>query len=705
MQLAILSRNPLPQCLSQLPPHWHALALRAHHPSIDISNTLILEHHPISSVHRTLRTAATLNRLETLSLDGVTLPAERDGDPCLRALGGITTLTALSLRDVGLRHPRAAALAAVLPAMHNLRSLDLSRNVFPSSVLAPALARCTALHTLNLWDSLSPLPEDRNVLPPLSRALPALGRLTSLAIGQFQLSENRLRSKPHEQPVEEWVGLMASLLRLPHLVDLQLDIFKGLVLLDSIAPVALALAQLTLLSRLRFVVPALMEELPVTVQAAQGAADADEATSPHIREAVEREFGGVFRSLTSLTSLRLDVPLPVYTSRRFRVDYCHVEALLSELTCLESLEVLCLRVQTPSTAMCCPGQICQALAVALPFMPSLRQVQLLHPPLDQRLDDLAEVFVQSSMSGAIADVVAGVVEAALLAPQLCDLHVSVTTARPGHERLLEVLLMATIHLQLSIDLYVVGGVGSDALKSFVPVFPCVAVVVVQPRDGLPLHAQSIAPLWGAASQLAHLHRLKIAARLDGAEDASELASHILRSLPCLPQLADLSCEIESSVLNWQASPALPDIVTCFRGLAKLTHLKFVVEGRSWGAGELHNLSAEVLEACTLLPKLRSLDLGTFRNWPQDLLARLLPPLQLRVLAVVLGSRPRAEGGRSHDDEGHSRDDDLEQRFARMVTDLQHLRCLSINGPKISQFRQVQCIQTATEELPSFQLLF
>eukprot|EP00892_Ulva_mutabilis_P004180 jgi/Ulvmu1/2133/UM128_0003.1 len=153
LHLAVLSFMPLKHSLRHLPTTFHPAALCSRYPSIDIHHSLHLHQIPPGVLFAALGTSAALDNLRDLALTKVTLPHASGSTSCIEALHHLSSLTSLSVVDVGLTAEAAAALATVLPAVPKLQSLDLSENhvtAETADILVPALRRCSTLRSLNM---------------------------------------------------------------------------------------------------------------------------------------------------------------------------------------------------------------------------------------------------------------------------------------------------------------------------------------------------------------------------------------------------------------------------------------------------------------------------------------------------------------------------------------------------------------------------
>eukprot|EP00892_Ulva_mutabilis_P008817 jgi/Ulvmu1/6307/UM029_0014.1 len=293
--LASLRHLPLPHCLAQLPPTIHAQALRAHHPSIDASHSLTLHHLPLSSTQPALAATATLTCLRDFSCAGLTLP--RNPSPALHPISSLLALTFLSLSDTGLSEAGAGALAAVLPAMRLLASLDLSGNGLTAramQLLAPAFAECPSLARLNLLNTLPFSHAGADSIGALAASMPALGSLTSLSVGG--------RGSMKVQDVDaDWANPPHTLLRslggLTHLQDLAIDHDAYIRSSDARAAAA-ALAALTQLRTLRCTVPRVTAWEEECFFEAGWVDDCEE-------RAAWRDLAAALGTLTQLTALQL----------------------------------------------------------------------------------------------------------------------------------------------------------------------------------------------------------------------------------------------------------------------------------------------------------------------------------------------------------------------------------------------------------------
>eukprot|EP00892_Ulva_mutabilis_P005569 jgi/Ulvmu1/3384/UM159_0001.1 len=253
--LSILSNTLLALCLLHLPPTFHPLALRAHHPSIDTSNSLPLSPIPPAAMHAAISATAALTRLCDLSFAGVTLPDDRP--PNLECLSSLSSITALNFSKTSPSLHAAAALAAALPSLPLLATLNLSGNTITSATLrlGAAIGQCTALQRLNLADTMPFTLQGYHTRRQLLLNLPKLLRLTSLSLGGRGCM-------PFSQQGYElaWgmAALQESIAVLPDLRELAVE-YNCYVLYDEVATVSKALAGMTQIRAFRYTVPHVLE--------------------------------------------------------------------------------------------------------------------------------------------------------------------------------------------------------------------------------------------------------------------------------------------------------------------------------------------------------------------------------------------------------------------------------------------------------------
>lgn len=161
--MAALACFPLPPCLAYFTTPLPSMPTT---PLLTRHTSLHLGHQSIQAVRRALRVAATGNcaHLELLSLEGLTLPGLPDEDTCMCVPGCLPALWALNLCDVGLRQARSPSQRWCLDPSSNLTSSPVVQT------LVQVLSFRTALHTLNLWDTLRLLTRDHGILESLANA-------------------------------------------------------------------------------------------------------------------------------------------------------------------------------------------------------------------------------------------------------------------------------------------------------------------------------------------------------------------------------------------------------------------------------------------------------------------------------------------------------------------------------------------------------
>lgn len=616
LQLLLFSHIPLTHLLGHLPADCHPLALHAHSPSIDAAASLHIPFIPFPLVPAALRAATWHTHIHHLSLSGLTLPS--DSKPCMRHLLAFTALTSLCLSNMSLRQPTAAAVAAILPALHTLLSLDLSSNLLAAPLmhaLTPALGRCTALRTLNLWDTLSVAADAGPCLPPLAAALRQMPHLSSFSAGVC-------RWNPRGAQRLDAAGcdnLLATLHHLPALQHLRLAIVgrdAPEAMPDDVpaAPAVLDhLTQLTQLQSLFCAVPPLA------------------ATSQPSRLGAH---------LTALTSLHLDFH-PQSHQRTAYAAAAHASALLPDLLHLHDLW---LRVPIPSEHEHAT-EPCRTLAEVLPRMRRLTRLQLLAGEMD-----VYNTVVVEPGGVSIADVV----EAAALLPQLRVLHVPVSAVAGVHERAVKGLLRASERVQLSLDAYV--RVWDDSplpMPAYAPLFPYARTVDLWCCAG----QDELQPLAAGRGAFTQLRELQIEAVVpeDTPGDGAPLVV-LLNDISCLSALECLHCAFDASeyfgdheVLQAQ----LRGMSHGLRSLTRLTDLELDLGTDSEG------FLCEVVQACVGLTRLQKLHLPG--------LCTLLPEFR-RMAQQVL---------RKTYDMASPQVDDGDFEFASLLSCLPHLRGLGI----------------------------
>lgn len=529
----------------------------------------------------------------------------------MRSLEELTALTSLNLHDVGLQQLIADALAASLPTLRQLQSLDCSSNLLTAPImdaLAPAIQQCSALLSLNLWDTLSLAEPETCDLQTLADVVGAMPHLTALHIGVFwarYIQEDDGSGCPSEAAAE---ALIDSIHMLPQLVDLRLHLFNRDSPIDDGAAMLFGVADLTQLQRLHWALPQLSEDvLPAPL------------------------------ALKSLTSMHLDL-LPGNDQYCISVTARHVAAMLKNMPSMPQLQRLWLRLPTIS-AHENAQEPCISLAAVLPQMACLSRLEYLAARLDARETMLVDPGVAS---------IALVVEVAVSMPQLQVLHVPVSVDRRSHERMVAALTEAQARMELSIDMYVLEDEkGGPHLAVYVPMFPCVRALDIMCK----FFDEPLEPLAAGMSSMGRLSELRMNARVLNLE---ENIAALLDSVASITSLERLEWSVDGPRYTLQE---LGDFVSDLRGLTNLTHVKFDI-----GAHPLQ-VQIQFLSTCTALPRLRALDLGAFDNWCEETCESLLTRLRLEELHV---SQPQHEWFPERDGAGSELD---------VLEHLKHLRRL------------------------------
>eukprot|EP00892_Ulva_mutabilis_P002172 jgi/Ulvmu1/11956/UM082_0035.1 len=393
---AALSHVRLPHCLLQLPPAFHPPALRAHHPSIDLDNTLSLPRLPILAGLPAFSAAATLTRLAHLSAAGQHLT--QAAPAAVTPLSGLQALTALGLSNTGLPQSATSALAAVLPSLPLLAALDLSGSVIPAAAmraLEPALAQCAALSHLCLQNTVPPSaaghngPISRDVLPLSARAL---GRLCVLVLSSRE-TLCATTADPDPEAALTPTGLLQFACGLSRLRFLKLEC-EGIICPEHAPAAAHALASLTQLDRLCYQMPAVLPGDAQPHRRRCMSARTDDQVYQAKRAAIYQLWDAV-ASLTQLSALELSfAPIelgyswqPVLASigRLTRLrhlslhhlggrpdDSARLASAVDQLQLLTTLAIRC----TPRSETTCADAVVVACG-----LPALRQ---LHVPLSTR---------------------------------------------------------------------------------------------------------------------------------------------------------------------------------------------------------------------------------------------------------------------------------------------------------------------------------
>eukprot|EP00892_Ulva_mutabilis_P011431 jgi/Ulvmu1/8660/UM046_0065.1 len=329
-------------------------------PPPSIHSTLILPPLPLRLLPCVCAAAASFSHLRSLSLaDHVLSPHDASLALLLRAL---PALTALSLADSGLRAACGRALAAALPRLPHLQSLDLSSNRLPRRAyqgLCSGLRMLRTLTELQLRETVaSNVPDNMHALADALLGLPALA---ALSIGGF--------GTQHKLP---WTSLfmraLAKLLRAvcaaAALTELELRFDEGRCHAASaeLAVVVASLAHLRQLRRLSLGVP-VVTVIEFEVPACEWALGRSLAAPSHLTELQLHMSVGVMHGVTEPPrGLAIIAGLTALTAlRELRLPWCAVtastalvpdsRAALLRVLCLPQLTTLrictnCLRAVT-----------------------------------------------------------------------------------------------------------------------------------------------------------------------------------------------------------------------------------------------------------------------------------------------------------------------------------------------------------------------
>lgn len=549
--LTIFPLIPLSCCLLRLPPSCHRPALLSHHRSIDQDRRLQLAAVSLLAMRSAVAAIATCTTLVSVSLAGQSPhTALSEFSAMLRAL---RALTALDLRDTGLSHtPTASTLAAALPSLKHLASLDLSDNlatVDTVSALAPGLRRCSALLKLRMLRAFSPYEPDSDAAACLAPPLQSLTNLTSLSlggIGCMHQPEDRAAFAP------ALVSLLEDgVMYLPALQKLELRFYEVDLLLGHVRVFIKALECIQNLECLRLDVP-LLGNPPLNFVGSP----LDMFEPPTDKAMVHTLHATFCQTLVlgkQLTALDLDL-----CSLRFPVrPVLFIHRAIAQLPQLRQLRLHF------SVADCWRLTPIDNIGALADVITKLSHVTLLHVrvatrhPLATGLPNMASL---RRLLTAATDHM----------PQLQELHVPMAVCSRDSTGLVDSLTGISQLERLTLDMYLglrystedtpADAHDADFLESYFPLFPYARMIDANFEDDYWLE-----PLGAGATALTQLHALHLYA-VNPVHGLGGLMRHIgsMRALKDLQMVGSVCMPIDS---DWR------DFCSGVDGLTGLTSLR------------------------------------------------------------------------------------------------------------------------------------
>eukprot|EP00892_Ulva_mutabilis_P011208 jgi/Ulvmu1/845/UM010_0219.1 len=668
LTLAVLKLVPLPTCLAVLPPVLHPAALTAHVPSMDAGSTLTLPPLPMHLLPSATAATAAFPHLRSLSLSGhVLAPHEASLTRVLRALAA---LTALCLADCGLRAASGRALAAALPHLPRLQSLDLSYNRLPRRAFQ---AVCSSLHALSVLRTLRldgtiafDAPDHMHALQHAVRHVPSLAEFS---LGSLITQQATAWSSPF---IDNLTELLCALCTVPELTSLDLHLGHGAYFVDA-TEIAALWETVGLLQRLR----RLSLALPVF------------KTTPRWAEFIvwEPALGRGLGALTQLTEFVLWMPRGHTTAQ----PPC-VAAAVAPLTALTVLR----RLQLPSYALLYGLVRWPRSRFALQGVLCLPQLTRLHLHTDPR-SAFGSTWAGMWCNAIPPDEdVVGMLRAAtqlrsLKMPLLCfsaDTGRGIPAAllamrdgagpgaEGGHGPRLDNL---TLHLVC--DAYLDVGYPGPQQEGLLA--PFVSVLRAADCLELPTHLPHfVRPLQTAlnAGMLRGVTRLWLSAPTNHSIGAHAIYTTIVSQLSKLPALRELLVRVPStppgdpSTVGALPTATLPALCTQLPALTALTSLAVRLELEGFD---------ELVAACAAHSGLMHLDITT-----NERLCSSLPVGALRTLRSLII---------------HNAGIAAAEKFWAELPQLAALRMLGIHG-MLTVERLFQLAEIATEALPALREL-